>query len=92
MIKSFADTRTAALFAGRFVRSVHPELARRARKALQKLDAASALHDLKGGGFLLERLEHDRKGRWSIRVSGQWRICFAWSGGDAHDVEFVDYH
>ena len=31
-------------------------------------------------------------GTCSIRINGQWRICFAWRGGDAYDVEIVDYH
>jgi plasmid maintenance system killer protein len=22
----------------------------------------------------------------------QWRICYRWVDGDAHDVEIVDYH
>jgi proteic killer suppression protein len=25
-------------------------------------------------------------------VNDQWRICFRWKGGDAFDVEIVDYH
>jgi proteic killer suppression protein len=28
----------------------------------------------------------------SIRINGQWRICFSWKDGDAHAVEIVDYH
>jgi plasmid maintenance system killer protein len=31
-------------------------------------------------------------GQHSIRINDQWRICFVWKGGDAHDVEIVDYH
>ncbi|MGD9583288.1 MAG: hypothetical protein AB7V26_06415 [Lysobacterales bacterium] len=27
-----------------------------------------------------------------MRINDQWRICFRWSNGDAHDVEIVDYH
>ena len=34
----------------------------------------------------------ERKGRWSIRINDQWRICFNWDGGDANNVEIVDYH
>ncbi len=39
-----------------------------------------------------EKLVGDRAGQWSIRVNAQWRLCFRWDGGDAHDVELVDYH
>ena len=40
----------------------------------------------------LEALKGDRKGQWSIRVNDQWRVCFRWRGGEAFDVEIVDYH
>ena len=33
-----------------------------------------------------------REGQHSIRINDQWRICFVWKGGGAHDVEIVDYH
>jgi proteic killer suppression protein len=39
----------------------------------------------------LEALRGDRKGRWSIRIHDQWRICFRFSEGRALDVEIVDY-
>ena len=40
----------------------------------------------------LEKLAGSRKGQYSIRVNDRWRICFRWHGGDAQDVEIVDYH
>ena len=40
----------------------------------------------------LEALHGGRKGQHSIRINGQWRICFVWKDGDAYDVEIVDYH
>jgi len=43
-------------------------------------------------GNRLEALKGDRKGQHSIRVNDQWRVCFRWHEGDAHDVEIVDYH
>jgi proteic killer suppression protein len=57
------------------------------------LDAAARLDDLRvPPGNRLERLRGDRAGQYSIRVNDQWRICFRWHGGDAYDVEIVDYH
>jgi proteic killer suppression protein len=54
---------------------------------------ATALDDLKvPPGNRLEKLKGDRVGQHSIRVNDQWRICLAWKGGDALDVEIVDYH
>ena len=40
----------------------------------------------------LALLTGDRKGQHSIRINDQWRICFRWEDGAAHDVEIVDYH
>ena len=66
------------------------------RKALRKLlvlDAAGAINDLRiPPSNRLEKLVGDREGQYSIRVNDQWRICFRWRSGDAHDVEIVDYH
>ena len=43
-------------------------------------------------GNRLERLGGDRAGQHSIRINDQWRICFVWKGGDAHEIEICDYH
>jgi toxin HigB-1 len=43
-------------------------------------------------GNKLEALSQDRKGQHSIRVNNQFRICFTWVEGKAHNVEIVDYH
>ena len=57
------------------------------------LDAAESLQDLRvPPGNRLERLSRDREGQHSIRINDQWRVCFRWRDGDAHDVEIVDYH
>ena len=57
------------------------------------LDQARRLEDLREPpGNKLEPLKGDRAGTFSIRINDQWRICFGWRNGDAHDVEIVDYH
>ena len=43
-------------------------------------------------GNRLEALKGDRAGQYSIRINDQFRICFRWENGDAHDVEICDYH
>lgn len=60
---------------------------------LDVLEAAHSLDDLRSPpGNHLESLKGDRRGQHSIRVNDQWRICFRWKDGNAHDVEIVDYH
>jgi len=63
-----------------------------ARIRLELLDAATSLRDLELPGLRLETLKGDRKGQHSIRINDQFRICFEWRDGDAHNVEIVDYH
>ena len=60
---------------------------------LMQLKAAETL-DMLGTppGNRLEALKRDRKGQYSIRINGQWRLCFRFENGHAYDVEIVDYH
>ena len=92
MIKSFKDRETAALFNGLRVRKFS-SCAVQAEKRLEILDAAISLRDLAGlPGNRLEALKGNRKGRYSIRINEQWRVCFEWRNGNALNVEIVDYH
>ena len=92
MIRSFKDPEAEALFSGKFSRRLQ-RVARVAHRKLQQLDAARELRDLAAfPGNRLEALAGDRRGQHSIRVNDQYRICFVWHDGDAHDVEIVDYH
>lgn len=93
MIQSFADKRTAAIFAGLEVRRLPRDLQQRAAEKLALLDAAHAVEDLRvPPGNRLEKLSGDREGQWSVRVNNQWRICFIFVNGDAFDVALIDYH
>ena len=93
MIHSFRDKRTAAVFQGRIPKGFPADLAARAYQKLRMLDAAVVLEDLRlPPGNRLEALKDDRHGQHSIRVNDQWRVCFVWRDGEAHEVEIVDYH
>jgi proteic killer suppression protein len=91
MIRSFRDNEVQRLVDRKFSRRFQAtEKAARVRLAL--LDAATSLGDLQLPGLRLEALKGDRKGQYSIRINDQYRICFEWRDGDAHEVEIVDYH
>lgn len=93
MIKSFKCKETEKLFHGRFSSRLPQVIQRPAVIKLNILNAASFLETLRiPPSNHLEALHHDREGQYSIRINKQWRICFVWSEGDAHDVEIVDYH
>ncbi|MBN9404753.1 MAG: type II toxin-antitoxin system RelE/ParE family toxin [Burkholderiales bacterium] len=64
-----------------------------AERKLAQLDAAQTLDFLRSPpGNRLELLSGDRQGQHSIRINGQWRVCFVWTKQGVTDVEIVDYH
>ena len=93
MIKSFKSRDAERLFRRQPVRRLGAEVQRAALRKLRMLDAAMTLDDLKiPPANRLEKLKGSRDGQFSIRINRQWRICFVWRSGNAHDVEIVDYH
>jgi toxin HigB-1 len=93
VIQSFADRDTERLFQREPVRRFPAALHRVMLRKLGVIDAAEQLDDLRvPPGNRLEKLKGDRAGQHSIRINDQWRICFRWTAGNAHDVEIVNYH
>jgi proteic killer suppression protein len=92
VIRSFGDRRTAALFEDQVVRDFQG-IARRAKRKLEAINAASRISDLAvPPSNRLEKLRGDLEGFYSIRINDQWRVIFRWSEGEAAEVEIVDYH
>ena len=94
MIVSYRGKRTRDFAAGKRVRAFSG-IERAARMKIDRLEAASSLKDLAAlPGNRFETLKGDRKGQYSIRINGQWRICFEWRREDSGptSVEIVDYH
>ena len=92
MIRSFADGATR-----QFAETGKCKFAgldeNKARMRLSALHAAKTLDDiapLRSVG--LHKLSGDRKNQWAMTINGPWRLCFRFAGGDAFDVEIVDYH
>ena len=91
MIKSFSCRDTEKLANNHRVRRF-VAFERIAQRKLMQLKAAETLGMLGPSGNRLEALKRDRKGQYSIRINGQWRLCFRFENGHAYDVEIVDYH
>ncbi|MGO9434023.1 MAG: type II toxin-antitoxin system RelE/ParE family toxin [Terracidiphilus sp.] len=93
MIKSFADAETEQLWDTGRSRRIPSKIHTSALKKLRILHRASRLSELNvPPGNRLEALAGNRKGKHSIRINDQFRICFVFKDGDACDVEIVDYH
>ncbi|MGH9453254.1 MAG: type II toxin-antitoxin system RelE/ParE family toxin [Terriglobia bacterium] len=92
MIQSFRSRETERLFDYHHSRRF-ASFERVALRKLLQVHAATALEILASPpGNQLQALKGDRKGQHSIRINDQWRVCFIWRDGHAHEVEIVDYH
>ena len=92
MIRSFKNRATRRFFERGRV-TAFQAFADQAARRLTLLDNAESLRDLAAlPSNRLEALRGDRAGVFSIRINGQWRICFRWGDDGPDDVEIVDYH
>lgn len=93
MIRNFADKEAEKIWGGTPSRRLPADIQQVARRKLRMLNSALTLDDLRiPPANRLEALKGNRRGQHSIRINDQWRVCFQWKDGDAHDVEIVDYH
>lgn len=93
MIVSFRDAETASIWEGIRSRRLPSDIQPAALRKLRLINNARRIDDLAvPPGNRLEPLRGRRKGQHSVRINDQWRICFVWKEGHAHDVEIVDYH
>jgi proteic killer suppression protein len=93
MIRSFASVETERFFRTGRSRRLPPEIRERATMRHRQLDAATVIGDLRPPpSNQLEALSGKGSGSDSIRINAQWRICFTFEGGHAHEVGIVDYH
>ena len=91
--KPFKNKRAERIYKGEPVRHLPADIQRRARMRLQRVVAAESLADLRvPPSHHLESLSGGRKGQHSIRINGQWRVCFRWTTQGAMDIEVTDYH
>lgn len=93
MIKSYKGKASKAIASGKVPKGFPRQLIRNAVRKLTVLDSAVELRDLASPpGNRLELLSGKRKGQHSVRINGQWRVCFVWTDSGPVDVEIVDYH
>ena len=91
MIESFRHKGLEELYFKGKTRRIGSEVTRKCARILQLLELAGKPEDLNIAGFRFHGLHGDPK-RWSLRVTGNYRITFGWSGTKAQEVDFEDYH
>jgi proteic killer suppression protein len=93
MIQSTKDKLAANAVKSKYGKGFPSDLVKRTRAMLTALDAAVVVEDLRfPPGNQLEELKGGRLGQHSVRINGQWRICFLWTVNGPAEVEIVDYH
>ena len=92
MIRSFRHKGLAKFFESGSKAGIQAQHADRLRLILGWLNAATAPADMGLPGLDLHPLKGERKGTWAVKVSGNWRVTFAFVGKDAEVVDYEDYH
>jgi proteic killer suppression protein len=92
MIHNFRHKGLKQLFESGISAGVNPQQVPRLRRILALLETSETLDDMDLPGLNLHELKGERKGTWSVKVSGNWRVTFKIKQGDAIDVNYEDYH
>ena len=92
MIKSIRHKGLKAFYETNNVRGINPEHAKRLRARLTAMETATDVADLDIQSFRLHQLSGVKAGRWSVSVSGNWRLTFEFKGGNVYLLEYEDYH
>jgi len=93
MITSFAHKGLERLFHEDDARGVPPASAAKLRRILAVLDTAEEISEVGlYPGWRLHRLRGERQGMWGVTVTGNWRVVFRFTDGEAGAVDLVDYH
>lgn len=92
MIKSFKHKGLERFFKNEDISGIQAKHKERLELLLTAIDKASAIFDLSAPTFNLHRLKGNKKHLWSVKVSGNWRITFEFSEGNAYILDYEDYH
>ena len=92
MIKSFKHKGLEEFFYSGSKKGIKPSHSSKLARILDRLNAANEVKDMNYPGSYLHKLSGDKKGQHSVRVSGNWRVFFKFTNGDAHVVGYGDYH
>jgi len=92
MIRSFRHKGLRRLFETGSTSGIQASHAKRLRMQLAALDTAQSIEDMDIPGYRLHPLKGQMRGRWSIWVSGNWRLTFEFQGGHVYVLDYEDYH
>jgi toxin HigB-1 len=91
VVASFRHKGLEELYLTGKTRRIGAEYVRKCVRILQSLEVATQPGDMNVAGYRFHALRGSPQ-RWSVRVSANYRLTFGWSGENAEDVDFEDYH
>lgn len=92
MIRSFRNKTLQRFFETGNPRGLSVHDASRLSRVLRALDVAVRPEDMDIPGYRFHGLIGRDKGRYSVRITGNWRLTFGWADEDAVEVDLEDYH
>jgi toxin HigB-1 len=92
MIVSFRHKGLRKYFESGSLAGIQPAHSKRLQMQLAALETSQTVEDMNVPGFRLHALKGAEKDRWSIWVNGNWRITFVFDNGNAHILDYEDYH
>jgi proteic killer suppression protein len=92
MIESFRSKALRRLWEKTDGSGVNPNALPRISRILAILDAGEDIRDLNVPGFRFHALKGFHPTRYSMRVTGNWRVTFEWMGKSAKAIDLEDYH
>ena len=92
MIQSFKHKGLERFFVKGSTSGIQSAHSKRLRLILGRLHAATAPQDMDLPGLFFHQLSGKYRGRFLVRVNGNWRVTFKFDGPDASIVDYEDYH
>jgi len=92
MLQSFKHKGLERFFVKGSTSGIQSGHSKRLRLILGRLHAATAPQDMNLPGLFFHQLSGKYRGRFSVRVNGNWRVTFKFNGPDASIVDYEDYH
>lgn len=71
------------------IQAIH---ALRLQLILAMLEQARTVNDMDAPALRLHALKGDMNGYMALTVQANWRVIFKFENGDAHVVDYLDYH
>jgi proteic killer suppression protein len=92
LIKSFLHKGLKDFFYNGTKKGINASHASKLESVLDRLDAAAEIRDMNYPGAGLHLLEPKKNKIYAVLISGNWRVTFKITDGNAYVINYLDYH